>query len=162
MSTRQSILSPQLASIENGHIAAGWDTFAVFPLSQALFMESCSGTPKEGMSYFFSVGDFGVAACETAYKARRIWELWMKFGQSGHPTHLPARQVMWKDLVALVTTLVVQRISAWVKQVVDTSKNLLGWQNGRSRFFSSPYQVDLSCCPFDSHESNLIPHLFIS
>lgn len=40
MSTRQSFLSPQLASIENGHIAAGWDTFAVFPLSQAL--EFCS------------------------------------------------------------------------------------------------------------------------
>jgi hypothetical protein len=27
------------------------------------------GTPKEGMSYFFSLGDFGVAACEKAYKA---------------------------------------------------------------------------------------------
>jgi len=49
---RQSFLSPQLASVENGHIAAG--------------------TPKEGMSYFFSVGDFGVAACETAYKAGNV------------------------------------------------------------------------------------------
>ena len=36
------------------------------------------------MSYFFSVGDFGVAACETAYKARidrgesenEVWSVW--------------------------------------------------------------------------------------
>ena len=85
MSTRQSFLSPQLASVENGHIAAGWDTFAVFPLSQVSLMQFCSGTPKEGMSYFFSVGDFGVAACETAYKARidrgesendEVWSVW--------------------------------------------------------------------------------------
>ena len=31
-----------------------------------------AGTPKEGMSYFFSLGDFGVAACEKAYKASWI------------------------------------------------------------------------------------------
>lgn len=45
---RHHVSAPQL-SVENDHIAAG--------------------TPKEGMSYFFSLGDFGVAACEKAYKA---------------------------------------------------------------------------------------------
>ena len=33
-----------------------------------------AGTPLPGKSYFFSVGDFGVAACESAYKFNDLEE----------------------------------------------------------------------------------------
>ena len=40
----------------------------------ALCCDRCPlrGVPKAGRTYFFSVGDFGVAACETAFKARSV------------------------------------------------------------------------------------------
>lgn len=59
---------PEAANSREGSRPAGSGELGVSGLASGCHM--MPGTPKKGRSYFFSVGDFGVAACERAYKAR--------------------------------------------------------------------------------------------
>ncbi|CAK9037267.1 unnamed protein product [Durusdinium trenchii] len=77
------LLFRQLAfpGLEHGHITAG--------------------VPKAGMSYFFSVGDFGVAACERGYKAGDL----ENSGGIGHRNCVASNQKLVADAMDKLAAL---------------------------------------------------------
>jgi len=68
MSLLHNYLWRMTTLLQVGPLSSGFLCCSMHLVQQQSPLES-PGTPKEGMSYFFSLGDFGVAACEKAYKA---------------------------------------------------------------------------------------------